>query len=624
MSLEASTSSPAVSETFDIQQSEGSLSNFFKDFIFFHPTSVAVVVGEKKETDDKVDIPITNNDDTNKNVNDIHHQAESLNRISYTIEPTVSEHNKTGFFNLMSTFQRLVDDPSNSNTTTTTNTTTPSTDDDDDAAAAVTVTTTTSTSSLIEMAREFNANIHGGSTSRVGNTSDNNQKTKDTNNKDMEEFWSLIKECKEQWSTVLLKENSNITHLSPLAFMYYLGYEESRNTPSYRRRMHRFYPNYFINEEDDILVETQLRDLHNALYLSTISYMTKVEDIHQALDGFSDTWVMVYCEVNSRPRQPAHYICLKKEQEKKLEGTGGFRWPWQGDNILDVLLVVRGTKEIGDVLSDALIETVPYGDDDDKKKDGGSGGFAHGGILKSANYLVEKHTKLLETLLKESGHDKIRLSIIGHSLGAGAGAIAAIEWNKKCHKWMEVKAIGFGCPPILSKELSESTKDYITTIVCDSDVVPRMSGATISNVVNDVMSRSYKDMAMDDIHQVLDAISDNTPYKPPEEQKKFVIEQMKKKMEEDFNSYRVNRCPVDVVLFPPGKCIHLYNDGIKYSASYVPCTFFNKIEVTRTMLNDHRTGGGYSRVIHEMMRTHLDDLTFVFPHSVERASRLCG
>ncbi len=516
---------------FDIQSSGNSLSDFLKRHVFGK--------GNDEESN---------------------YEAEAVNRVTHTKEPTISDQNNNGIFSLMSAFQGVFDQSGQ----------------DEESKAK----------SILDIAKTFN--------DQVSNS------LKETNsNQDMDMFWKLLKECKTQWSTVA--EDSKVKDIAPLAFMYFIGFEESRKTPSYRRREHRFYPS--------LEVET-LDDLHDALYLATISYMHKVEDITEALKDFNGSpWVMVYCDVASKPRQPAHYICLKKEQEK-IEGKG-FRFPWQGEEVLDVLMVIRGTKEISDILSDALIETSPY-----------KGGLAHGGIQQSGNYLVKKHTPFLETLLKESKRDKIRLSIIGHSLGAGAGAIAAMEFNKL--RYIEAKAVGFGCPPVLSKDLSESTKDYITTIVCDSDVVPRMSGATISNVIMDVMLRPYKAMAMLDVQQILEAIDSNSPIKPSKEQRALILNYIEKGLDEEFEKHKVEYDPVEVVLFPPGKCIHLYRDGAGISGAYVPCTFFQEIDVSRTLIVDHGTADGYDRLFHELMRGHLNQIHFNFPHDVEKATRMCS
>ena len=69
----------------------------------------------------------------------------------------------------------------------------------------------------------------------------------------------------------------------------------------------------------------------------------------------------------------------------------------------------------------------------------------------------------------------------------------------------------------------------------------------------------------------------------------------------------------DVVLFPPGKCIHIYRDGVGVSACEVPCDFFKEIDVTRTMVDDHLTVPGYDKLLTELMRAHLSDSKFRFP-----------
>lgn len=137
--------------------------------------------------------------------------------------------------------------------------------------------------------------------------------------------------------------------------------------------------------------------------------------------------------------------------------------PWydkKKDTELTIAIIVRGTKHLSDAIADALLEPVAY-----------RGGFVHGGILESGKNLAAKYAPKLKALLSASGRDKVRLTLVGHSLGAAAASIAAMEL-KEHDAWMTVDALGFGCPSLLSKELSESTKDYITTVVADADVVP--------------------------------------------------------------------------------------------------------------------------------------------------------
>ena len=85
---------------------------------------------------------------------------------------------------------------------------------------------------------------------------------------------------------------------------------------------------------------------------------------------------------------------------------------------------------------------------------------------------------------------------------AGAAAIACIEFNEEHGDKIDADCIGFGCPALLSLELSEKWKPKITTVVNDADMVVRMSGATVANLLMDVLEFNYKDILMADIKQV--------------------------------------------------------------------------------------------------------------------------
>ena len=65
------------------------------------------------------------------------------------------------------------------------------------------------------------------------------------------------------------------------------------------------------------------------------------------------------------------------------------------------------------------------------------------------------------------------------------------------------RVIGFGCPALLSKDLSIATKEYVTTVIADADFIPRMSGATLVNLLLDVTSFDYRMQAERDVEQAL-------------------------------------------------------------------------------------------------------------------------
>ena len=66
------------------------------------------------------------------------------------------------------------------------------------------------------------------------------------------------------------------------------------------------------------------------------------------------------------------------------------------------------------------------------------------------------------------------------------------------------------------------------------------------------------------------------------------------------------------VLYPPGTCIHFYRNGVGISATYTPLSFFNEIDVRRTMMQDHLIDDGYRRIFLEVMRQYKRDHHFAF------------
>jgi hypothetical protein len=251
-----------------------------------------------------------------------------------------------------------------------------------------------------------------------------------------------------------------INKLDPLAFAYFLEGEDARKNPSWKRRLHRFMPS--------IKMET-VYGLHDALYLSQLAYVDTVDEIQAGLDNYKGAkYELAFSTTDGQPHQPAHYIAIKKEG--KVPGakadTGSILPSFLTRKThVEIIMVVRGTKTLDDMFSDAMLEATKYRD-----------GLAHDGVCQSGKYLVQKHSKLLMRILKMSGRDKIKLTLLGHSLGAGAAAIACIEFND--NDKIDATCIGFGCPALLDAKQSEDWKDKIITVVCDSDCVSRMSGAT--------------------------------------------------------------------------------------------------------------------------------------------------
>jgi hypothetical protein len=203
----------------------------------------------------------------------------------------------------------------------------------------------------------------------------------------------------------------------------------------------------------------------------------------------------------------------------------------------------------------------------------------------------------------------------------GAASIAGIELHNRHDLGdnIDVKVFGFGCPALLSKDLSEQAKSYITTVVADNDCIPRMSTATMLNAILDIGEYNWIPSARRDIEDFVhyvatyfpflftamiqqrilstldDILADTTTLIPPATTKRMIPE-----------------------LFPPGTCVHFYRDGFGITGNVVPCTFFHELDVSRRMIDDHLFQTGYKLIFLDLMRQQHNDHFFRFEIDKER------
>ncbi|KAL7544925.1 hypothetical protein ACHAWF_008285 [Thalassiosira exigua] len=399
----------------------------------------------------------------------------------------------------------------------------------------------------------------------------------------------MMKALKQVTETVLRNFGNIDWHrLKPFSLVYFLEYMESMLTPSWKRRAHAFAPEVSVKE---------VKELHKALYLANLAYLDTVDEIKAGLQEESSDWELIYAQLKNAPGEPAHYIALRKDHSPSFV---------QHD-FLDVLLVVRGTKDFSDVLSDGLLDAVDF-----------RGGHVHAGLAKSGQFLVDQHVDLLYSLLKIARKEKVKLTLIGHSLGAGAASIAALIFNED-KDGIDANVVGFGCPALLSKELSESTKSYTTTIVSDSDMIPRLSGPTLINAAFDTMSYDWIEKGLADLRNVLQWTRTKMPFDIPVEHVESAYDYIKKLLDQYVKveiDEMAEAARETVLLMPPGSCIHFYRDGTGVTGQKMPCDFFDSLEISRTMIDDHLIGVGYNRLLLDFMRRRVENYQFTFEQHI--------
>lgn len=152
-----------------------------------------------------------------------------------------------------------------------------------------------------------------------------------------------------------------------------------------------------------------------------------------------------------------------------------------------------------------------------------------------------------------------------------------------------------------------------------------VSGATLINLLLDMNQFEYQDFAERDVEQALRDLQTMVGNRQTNKQLPFSIdedaiqsvmgyvqrgiekvsggEDVSKRSDKNLAAEKMVPC-----LFPPGTCIHFYRDGSGIDGTYVPCTFFDEIDVARTMVDDHLISSGYRKIFLNMMRDfHKDD-----------------
>jgi hypothetical protein len=258
-------------------------------------------------------------------------------------------------------------------------------DDDDDENSNTTTTTTTLTDSTNRIVTQIleRAAIMG-------------------QQEDVVEGVEYLKRLSKTFDRVVDQVNENFNDVlkgvdmsTPLAATYYAAHIDSIRNPTWKRRMHRFY---------DRLTKKELIQLYEGLYLSALAYAPTVKDFQDKLDKFQDgSFDLLHGSTRSLPNLPASFLLIHKQLAPLKEPSlKDFFFPKKESEVL-VVLVVRGTKDVADLLADGLLAPTEY-----------RGGLVHEGLLHAGKGIAEKYLPILKDVHEQSGRDKLKLVLVGH------------------------------------------------------------------------------------------------------------------------------------------------------------------------------------------------------------------
>ncbi|XP_008447247.1 uncharacterized protein LOC103489737 isoform X1 [Cucumis melo] len=187
---------------------------------------------------------------------------------------------------------------------------------------------------------------------------------------------------------------------------------------------------------------------------------------------------------NSSVMRPGYYIGV--DTRKKL-----------------VIFGIRGTHTVYDLITDIITTS-----DRDVTFEGYS---THFGTSESAQWFLQNEIGMIRRCLEK--YQGFRLRLVGHSLGGAIASLLAVMLRKKSKKELGfspdiVSAIGFGTPPCVSRKLAESCADYVTTVVMQDDVIPRLSVASLTRLRIEILQTDWMSLiGKEDWKSIIDLVT---------------------------------------------------------------------------------------------------------------------
>ncbi|GLI65521.1 hypothetical protein VaNZ11_009076 [Volvox africanus] len=176
--------------------------------------------------------------------------------------------------------------------------------------------------------------------------------------------------------------------------------------------------------------------------------------------------------------------CLRAQQIRVWRPEGGRLQPGYYVAVdhfgRRVVWGVRGTLVFADLLTDLAMAVHPLG-----------GGAAHWGMTHAAHWMVRREATRVAALLRSLGPPgSYRLQLVGHSLGGGVAALAALMLREGLVEAARTAAIPpeliscvtFASPAIVSPSLAELCRPYVTSVVLNNDIVSRFNATSLARL----------------------------------------------------------------------------------------------------------------------------------------------
>ncbi|KAL6601503.1 hypothetical protein ACP70R_044723 [Stipagrostis hirtigluma subsp. patula] len=168
-----------------------------------------------------------------------------------------------------------------------------------------------------------------------------------------------------------------------------------------------------------------------------------------------------------------------------------------------VILGIRGTHTVYDLVTDLIALS--------DKKVSPRGFSTHFGTYEAARWYLRHELGIIRKCLEK--HKDYKLRLVGHSLGGASAALLAIMLRKKSKEELGfspdiISAVGFGTPPCVSREVAESCAGYVSTVVLQDDIIPRLSAASLARLRNEILKTDWVSvLEKEDLKHIVDIVT---------------------------------------------------------------------------------------------------------------------
>ncbi|ESQ52955.1 hypothetical protein EUTSA_v10016471mg [Eutrema salsugineum] len=151
-----------------------------------------------------------------------------------------------------------------------------------------------------------------------------------------------------------------------------------------------------------------------------------------------------------------------------------------------VVFGIRGTHTIYDLITDIVSSS-----DEEVTFEGYS---THFGTAEAARWFLNHELQTIRRCLEK--YEGYKLRLVGHSLGGAIASLMAIMLRKMPREELGfdaeiISAVGYATPPCVSKELAENCSEFVTTIVMQDDIIPRLSTASLARLRNEILQTDW-------------------------------------------------------------------------------------------------------------------------------------